>query len=297
MNAQLSQIEADGATGAAFCQLLPARLAGRRRWVNRWHAPTPREDQHGTQGGFTSIELLVVIGIMAICITLFLPTLTQHKGRASVGCRNNLRQIGFGFMMYAQDYTDTLVGWGWEFHEPPYADPPDRRMQGAEKQADLSTGKLWSYLGKSSGVFRCPTYTLRKSSTPGFWGFNSVSPIVPYPLWSYAVNATAGLSCRPATQIDNNVDLRMSALHSPPATTLLVLELNDSMFDNGVAMFDGTMPADSQDNLGTRYHAGVGNLAFMDGHATCMTWKQYTNAAAGLGQSKQFFGGNYGFYW
>ncbi|MCL5098346.1 MAG: prepilin-type N-terminal cleavage/methylation domain-containing protein [Candidatus Omnitrophica bacterium] len=251
-----------------------------------------------TNLAFTLIELLVVIAIIAILAAILLPVLSQAKGKGqATACLGNLRQIGLGFQMYANDFTDIIPCWGWEFHDPTYADPPDRRIQPGEKQADLTTGLMWNYVAHSFNVFRCPSYVQRKPTASRFWGFNITTPPLRYPLWDYVINGQAGLSCRPLAATDNNLDLKLASLRTAPATTLLVLEPDNEDYDNGVTLFSGTLDPMNQDHLGTHFHANVGTLAFMDGHAITMTWKAYTNTMTGLEKAKQFFGGDYGFNW
>jgi prepilin-type N-terminal cleavage/methylation domain-containing protein len=66
--------------------------------------------------GFTLVELLVVISILALLIAILLPSLRRARQQAKrTACASNLRQVGLGLNMYADSSNDWLPTWSaWQ---------------------------------------------------------------------------------------------------------------------------------------------------------------------------------------
>jgi prepilin-type N-terminal cleavage/methylation domain-containing protein/prepilin-type processing-associated H-X9-DG protein len=106
--------------------------------------------------GFTLVELLVVIGIIAVLIALLLPALNSARKQAnSVSCMSNLRQMGLAMAMYINE---------WK-HYPGHID----RRAGTIEFAVWPT-RLRKHMNGNHGVFRCPSQT-----TEFDWPINNVT--------------------------------------------------------------------------------------------------------------------------
>jgi prepilin-type N-terminal cleavage/methylation domain-containing protein len=116
-------------------------------------ARTVRADRRG----FTLIEILVVVAIVAMLISILLPSLSlaREHGRRAV-CLSNLHQSGIGFSLYSADFKQYLPArevFAYFIKQVVDATPPAT----GRVRVPINYGALYGkYVGKDLHIFFCP---------------------------------------------------------------------------------------------------------------------------------------------
>ncbi len=113
--------------------------------------------------GFTLVELLVVIGIIALLLGILLPVISRVRaGAQRTACRTELRDIGAMFQMYLNDSKNRL---------PHINTMPSMRPKITDAPALVEV--LQPYHRGEVRVFRCGADVIRQPSPGSPAGFDT----------------------------------------------------------------------------------------------------------------------------
>jgi prepilin-type N-terminal cleavage/methylation domain-containing protein/prepilin-type processing-associated H-X9-DG protein len=206
--------------------------------------------------GFTLVELLVVIGIIALLISILLPSLSRAQEQARmVNCLSNLRQLGSAFQMYLNENKGKFPA-------------PSAGNQRAEDWLYWQSGRVLEESGinrylTSSGTFE-PRYFICPS--------DDVSAHPNAYRYSYTVN---WMICQYKEYQGNLPTLNISQVRNPTQKILLIDEsaatIDDgcwapqNYFTDGKNLMSNRHDRKSEESKDP--NAGRGTAAFVDGHA------------------------------
>jgi len=236
--------------------------------------------------GFTLIELLVVIAIIAILAGLLLPALARAKAKASqIKCVSNLKQLGYGMMMYIQDNQDQFPGCAsksqYNFHKEDWI----YWRTNTALYPPVEKSPIAVNLGTvTKDLFRCPLDRIDKDREGGV-------PHGPY-LYSYTLNSydlEGNRSPGMASVFDGPVDrpipyvFKHGNIKRPASKIMLVDErtsprppetIDRALMSGGSTINDGRwVPGPDSGDVITSRHNNKGTVNFADGHAEAVSYK------------------------
>lgn len=201
------------------------------------------------KAGFTLVELLVVVGMIALLVAILFPVFARARENARrTSCASNHRQLTLAFLQYTHDYDEYFplasmnpggqnqIG-GWVFYSV-------YDSAGFKSKFDVTKGSIFPYV-KDSQIYICPSDAVGQQSG------NSISV-------SHCMMG-AGPPYKPSRNL---------AFFENPAEMMLLAEHGISFgasTDDGYGFFgSGTLL-----DIASR-HLGTGNVAFLDGHVKAL---------------------------
>ncbi|HOA74605.1 MAG TPA: prepilin-type N-terminal cleavage/methylation domain-containing protein [Phycisphaerae bacterium] len=216
--------------------------------------------------GFTLIEILVVVAIIALLISILLPSLRlAQEASKRTACLSNTRQLGLAWTLYATDYRGALVGgtaarWndyglGWIHQHGNWNDQDLEKPPAEALKKGIREGAFYKYI-RSVDAYRCPAVPADEVITYGMAISMNPGPMIEIkPEYSPAVS-------------DGCVAHRLDDIKRPGARMVLL----DSFSEDRDFLWAIYYTLSMIGNKVPGRHSKGTTLAFADGHSEYWKW-------------------------
>lgn len=188
--------------------------------------------------GFTLVELLVVIGIIALLISILLPSLNKARemGRRAA-CLSNMRQLAMGWNAYAIDNKGKILI---------AENSPGGWVDNGNTVADLKRSLFFKYV-PNPGVYLCP------------------NDINPKNIRSYSINTVMNGDWPPIPSYK-----KLSKIPHPSSALVFIEEYDPRGYNLGSFVLYNS--GDQWVDYPVHWHSHGANFSFADSHAEYFHW-------------------------